>query len=142
MRNYSRASKSKFKENDWLNELYENDLWYNVNASADSYNDNLKGSNNPAVRFTTKQCIVCKIRFDGNGGNQVQLPKWFDRLPMKVFLCRKHKPEYKKWYRENKETMKKVFNTYLIGPEHEESIKYWYNKEKIWKRKDVKYSVQ
>tara|TARA_R100000008_G_scaffold86873_1_gene82261 strand:- start:3593 stop:4012 length:420 start_codon:yes stop_codon:yes gene_type:complete len=132
MQKLNNAYKSKFKENDWYNELMKYDIWYNVNASPDSYNGNLKGSNNAAVRFTTKQCIVCKIRFDGNGNNQVQLPKWFDRLPMKVFLCRKHKPEYKKWYRENKKIMKKVFNTYLIGPEHEESIKYWYNKEKKW----------
>jgi len=133
MRNYSRASKSKFKENDWLNELYENDMWYNINASTDSYNNGLKGSNSTAVTFTTKQCIVCKIRFDGNGNNQVELPKWFDRLPMRVFLCRKHKPEYRKWYKENKALFKKAFNTFLIGPEHEESIRFWYQRSEYGK---------
>ena len=133
MQKLNNAYKSKFKENDWYNELMKYDIWYNVNASPASYNDNLKGSNNAAVRFTTKQCIVCKIRFDGNGSNQVQLPKWFDRLPMKVFLCRKHKPEYRKWYKENKPLIKRFFNTFLIGPEHEESIKFWYKRSKYGK---------
>tara|TARA_Y100001938_G_scaffold87817_2_gene120306 strand:- start:11204 stop:11611 length:408 start_codon:yes stop_codon:yes gene_type:complete len=122
--------KSKFKENDWYNQLMKDDIWYNVNCAPDSYVEEMKGSTNPFVRFSPKQCIVCGLRFDGNGSNEVELPGWFNKMPLKIHLCRKHKPEYKKWYRENKSLMSSLFNVRKIGIEHEDSIAYWYKKEK------------
>tara|TARA_R100001082_G_scaffold110177_1_gene89372 strand:- start:40 stop:501 length:462 start_codon:yes stop_codon:yes gene_type:complete len=122
--------KSKHKENEWLNKLWKEDLWFNANNVQNNYANMIKGSNCHSVKFTTKKCIVCKLRFDGSGTNQVELPIWFERVPMKVALCSKHKPDYKVWFHKNKENIHKKFGSRNIGPESEEAILYWYKKEK------------
>ena len=98
---------SKYKDNKWMDKIFNEDIYYNVNSFNPSKINYLKGETRHRRGFEPRICLKCSSRFDGKGGNQVVLPKWFDRLPIRKSLCTKCIPPYKIWYKENKESLPK-----------------------------------
>ena len=126
---FAKCGYSKYKENDWINELISEHPYYLVNAIPDAYINIIKGESGKSPGFSTKKCVVCEIRFDGSGLNEAVLPEWFNRMPMKVSICRKCKPPYKEWYYKNKERLHLGTNS-NNGYCAEYTMKRWYNEKR------------
>lgn len=79
---------SKYKENSWLNDLLDNHFYFNYNRFNPSFFKFQNNKNKTLTYFPPKKCNICGKKYDGSGMNQWFLPKFFDRLPMKLAPCR------------------------------------------------------